>query len=154
MEKLHFIVCNSFTYDRIEFNFFANGVKYIYFIEYLHFTAQYHLCRGFLLKTWNFHYVPGGLKIENFKYCKSSISWKLQKWSQSARTCSDCSYVLSDHASVCHGHAATSQSLLSEFTYPPTHPPPPLKRWIIENMLKISFFKVDFLVDSESWLRC
>ncbi len=26
------------------------------------------------------------------------------------------------------------------------------KRWIIENMLKISFFKVDFLVDSESCL--
>ncbi len=27
--------------------------------------------------------------------------------------------MLSDHASVCHAHAETSQSLLSEFTYPP-----------------------------------
>ncbi len=76
-----------------------------------------------LLKTCNFH-CTWRSKIENFKYCKSSISWKLQKWSQSARTCSDCSYVLPDHALVCHAHAKTSQSLLSEFTYPP--PPPPL----------------------------
>ncbi len=98
------------------------------------------------LKTCIFHCTRRS-KIDNFKYCKSSISWKLQKWSQSARACSDCWYVLPDHASVCHRHAETSQSLLSEFTYPR---PLALKKMDIENMLKISFYKVDFLVDSES----
>ncbi len=52
-KNLHFVVCNSFTYDRIEFNFFAKDVKYIYFIEYVHFNAQQHLCRGFC--CWSFH---------------------------------------------------------------------------------------------------
>ncbi len=76
----------------------------------------------FFLKTCNFHCTRRS-KIENFKYCKSSISWKLQKWSQRARTCSDCSYVLPDHASVRHhAHAETSQSLLSEFTPPLPRP--------------------------------
>ncbi len=45
---------------------------------------------------------------------------------------------------------------------PPLNPPPPplsfpptlKKRWVIENMLKISFFKVDCLVDFERWLSC
>ncbi len=46
-KNLHFVVCNSFTYDRIEFNFFAKDIKYIYFIEYLHFDAQQHLRGGF-----------------------------------------------------------------------------------------------------------
>ncbi len=54
-EKICILLFVTFTYDRIEFNFFANDVEYIYFIEYLHFDAQQHLCCGFFLKTWNFH---------------------------------------------------------------------------------------------------
>ncbi len=101
---------------------------------------------GFFLKTWNFHCTRRS-KIENFKYCKSSISWKLEKWSQSARTCSDCSYVPPDHASVCHTHVETSQSLLSEFTYP-LHPvpPPPLKYGSSEICCKSHFSKWIFLL--------
>ncbi len=51
MENLHFVVCNSFTYDRIEFNSFARDVKYIYFIEYLHFDAQQQICCGFIFEN-------------------------------------------------------------------------------------------------------
>ncbi len=54
MENLHFVVSTSFTYDRIEFSFFAKYVKYIYNIEYLHFNAQQHLYRGFLFENMKF----------------------------------------------------------------------------------------------------
>ncbi len=58
MENLHFVVCNSFTYDRIEFNLFAKDVKYIYFVEHLHFNAQQHLCCGFLFENVQFSLYP------------------------------------------------------------------------------------------------
>ncbi len=63
---MHFVVCNSFTYDRIEFNFFAKDVKYVYFIEYLDFNTQQYLCRGFFENMKFSLCPPGGLKIEDF----------------------------------------------------------------------------------------
>ncbi len=61
MEKSALCCFNAFTYDRIEFNFFAKDVKYICFIEYLHFNAQQHLYRGFFFENMRF---PNCLKIE------------------------------------------------------------------------------------------
>ncbi len=122
---MHFVCCNSFIYDRIAFILLQNTwntftLSNIYILMHNNTFAA-----DIFLKTCNFHCTRRS-KIYNFKYCKSSISWKLQKRSQSARTWSDCSYVLPDHESVCHAQAETSESLLSEFTYPRPNPPPPL----------------------------
>ncbi len=62
--RCHFVVCNSFTYDRIEFNFFAKDVKYNYFTEYIHSNVKWHSFRGFFLHEIST--VPGCLKIEKF----------------------------------------------------------------------------------------
>ncbi len=49
MKESVFVVCNSLTYDQIEFNLVAKDVKYNYFTECLDFNAQQHPFRVSLL---------------------------------------------------------------------------------------------------------
>ncbi len=64
MKKSSLFVCNSFAYDRIQLNFFAEDVKYNYFTEYVHSNAEWHVCRVFFENMKFPLYPPGGIKFE------------------------------------------------------------------------------------------
>ncbi len=91
----------------------------------------------------NFH-CTWSSKIENFKYCKSSISWKLQNdprvsgLAQIARMCFRIMQrCVVDTQSYCNHYFLNLHT--------------PLKRWIIENMVKISSKSIVLLILRVGW---
>ncbi len=68
MKNHYFFVCNSFSYDRIRLNFFAENMKYNSFTKYVYSNAEWYVCRVFFWKH-EISTVPG-----------TSKNWKIHEF--------------------------------------------------------------------------
>ncbi len=122
-KNLHFVVCNSFIYDRIEFNSFAKDVKYNHFTEYLDCNAQQRHCRVFVLKTWNFHCTR---RAKNWEFQILQII-NFLKTTKMIPECRDLLRLLVCASWSCIGVSCTCRDIaittLRIYMPPPHHPP-------------------------------
>ncbi len=93
-KNLHFVFCNSFTYDLIEFNFFVKTWNTFTLSNISILMHNNTFAADFFLKTCNFHCtVPGGLKltisnIANHRFLENYKNYpRVPELAQIARMC-------------------------------------------------------------------
>ncbi len=141
-------------YDRIELNLFAKDVEYIYFIEYLHFDAQQHLCCGLFFENIKFSVYP---RSKNWEFQILQIIDFL-KTTKMIPDCQDLLRLLICASWSCIGVSWTCRDIAFNTFWiylNPTPPHSPLRKdGSSEIYWKSHFSKSIIFVDSERWLSC